>query len=194
MCRRFSANFYGWTDLYSSMALLSIARGLPSEAIDSVRDSVALSADPDRDVHMRVCYRLAIRAAADLAQVARPLGNKVGLEQALASGHEFHERLERHARLVRTLPSGGDPHLSLDTALGKAEMGRLNGRSSPVEWAEAAAAADALQHPYEAAYARLRSGRGTPARTRVKGRRTGACRGGPPDRAHPGSCSPPTGD
>jgi DNA-binding CsgD family transcriptional regulator/tetratricopeptide (TPR) repeat protein len=156
MCRRFTATFYGWTNLYSSMALLSIARGQPSEAIDSVRESVALSADPDREVHMRVCHRLAIRAAADLAQVARPLGDTAGLEQALAMGREFHERLERHARLVRSLPGGGDPHLRLDTALGTAELSRLNGHSNPVEWAEAAEAAQALRHPYEAAYAMFR--------------------------------------
>ena len=155
-CRDFTATAYGWTDLYSSMALLSIARGQPSEAIDSVRESVALSADPERDVHMRVCHRLAIRAAADLAGVARPLGDATGLEQALAVGREFHERLERHAQLVRSLPDGGDPHLALDVALGNAELGRLNGRSSAVEWAEAAAAAGALRHPYEAAYARFR--------------------------------------
>jgi DNA-binding CsgD family transcriptional regulator len=138
------------------MALLSIARGQPSEGIDSVRESVALSADPERDVHMRVCDRLAIRAAADLAQVARPSRDAAGLADALAIGREFHERLERHARLVRSLPDGGDPHLLLDVALGNAELGRLNGRSSAVEWAEAAAAADALRHPFEAAYARFR--------------------------------------
>ncbi|HET8777348.1 MAG TPA: AAA family ATPase, partial [Candidatus Limnocylindria bacterium] len=62
MCRDFTATAYGWTDLYSSMALLSIERGQPAEAIESVRESLARSADPERDVHMRVCHRLAIRA------------------------------------------------------------------------------------------------------------------------------------
>jgi tetratricopeptide (TPR) repeat protein len=87
MCQNFSATAYGWTDLYSSIALVSIARGQPSEAIESVRESLARSAQPERDVHMRVCHRLAIRAAADLAEVARPLGDSAGLEEALAIGH-----------------------------------------------------------------------------------------------------------
>jgi DNA-binding CsgD family transcriptional regulator/tetratricopeptide (TPR) repeat protein len=156
MCKAFTATAYGWTDLYSSIALLSIARGRPSEAIDSVRDSLARSAEPERDVHMRVCHRLAIRAAADLAEVARPLGDARGLDEALAIGHEFDGRLDRHGQLVRALPGGGDPHLALDAALGKAELSRLAGRSSAAAWATAAAAADELQHPHEAAYARFR--------------------------------------
>ena len=44
MCQNFTATAYGWTELYSSIALLSIARGQPSEAIDSVRESLARSA------------------------------------------------------------------------------------------------------------------------------------------------------
>ena len=156
MCKAFTATAYGWTDLYSSIALLSIERGLPSEAIDSVRESLVRSAEPERDVHMRVGHRLAIRAAADLAEVARPLGDTAGLAQALAVGREFDERLEHHAQLVRALPGGGDPHLVLDTALGKAELSRLEGRPSAAAWAVAATAADELQHPHESAYSRFR--------------------------------------
>ena len=156
MCQNFSATVYGWNDLYSSIALLLIARGQPSEAIESVRESLARSAEPERDVHMRVCHRLAIRAAADLAEVARPLGDAAGLEEALAIGREFDARLDHHAQLVRALPGGGDPHLALDVALGKAELSRLMGRPSAAAWTTAAAAADELQHPYEAAYSRFR--------------------------------------
>lgn len=156
MCQSFTATAYGWTDLYSSIALLSIARGQPSEAIDSVRESLARSAQPDRDVHMRICDRLAIRAAADLAEVARPLGDAAGLAQALAIGREFDARLDHHAQLVGALPGGGDPHLVLDVALAKAELSRLVGPSSAVAWAAAAGAADQLQHPHEAAYSRFR--------------------------------------
>jgi DNA-binding CsgD family transcriptional regulator len=156
MCENFTATAYGWTDLYSSIALLSIARGQPSEAIDSVRESLARSAQPERDVHMRVCHRLAIRAAADLAEVARPLGDSAGLDQALAIGREFDARLDQHAQLVLALPGGGDPHLVLDVALAKAELSRLIGASSAVAWAAAAAAAQELQHPHEAAYGRFR--------------------------------------
>jgi DNA-binding CsgD family transcriptional regulator len=105
---------------------------------------------------MRVCHRLAIRAAADLAEVARPLRDAAALEHALAIGREFDERLERHGQLVRALPGGGDPHLALDMALSKAELSRLLGRSSAVGWADAAAAADRLHHPFETAYSRFR--------------------------------------
>jgi DNA-binding NarL/FixJ family response regulator len=156
MCEDFTATAYGWTDLYSSMALLSIARGQPSEAIDSVRESLARSAEPERDVHMRVCHRLAIRAAADLAEVARPLRDAAGLDQALAIGREFDRRLDHHAQLVRALPGGGDPHLALDVALAKAELSRLMSRSSAARWETAAAAADELQYSHEAAYSRFR--------------------------------------
>ncbi len=156
MCQDFTATAYSWTDLYSSIALLSIARGQPAEAIDSVRESLARSAEPERDVQMRVCHRLAIRAAADLAEVARPLGDEAGLEEALAIGREFDARLDRHAELVRALPGGGDPHLALDVALAKGELSRLMGRSSAAAWANAAATAVELQHSHEAAYSRFR--------------------------------------
>ena len=156
MCQNFSATVYGWNELYASIALLLIARGQPTEAIASVRESLARSAQPERDVHMRVCHRLAIRAAADIAEVARPLGDSAKLEEALAIGREFDALLEHHAQLVRALPGGGDPHLALDVALGKAELSRLMGRSSAAAWATAAAAADELQHPHEAAYSRFR--------------------------------------
>ena len=156
MCRDFTATAYGWTDLYSSIALLSIARGHPFEAIDSVRESLVRSAEPERDVHLRVCHRLAIRAAADLADVARPLGDAAGLDWALAIGREFDGRLDRHARLVHALPGQGDPHLALDVALAKAELSRLMGRSSAAGWAAAAAAARELHHAHEAAYSRFR--------------------------------------
>ena len=146
----------GGTACTASIALLLIARGQPTEAIESVRESLARSAQPERDVHMRACHRLAIRAAADLAEVARPLGDAAGLEEALAIGREFDARLDHHAQLVRALPGGGDPHLALDVALGKAELSRLMGRSSAAAWATAAAAADELQHPHEAAYSRFR--------------------------------------
>jgi DNA-binding CsgD family transcriptional regulator len=156
MCRNFTATAYGWTDLYSSIALLSIARGQPSEAIESVRESLARSAQPERDVHMRVCHRLAVRAAADLAELARPLGDAAGLEAAVAIGHEWDARLDEHARLVRALPGGGDPHLDLDVALTRAELSRLTDGSDADLWAVAAVAAEALQHPLEAAYSRFR--------------------------------------
>jgi DNA-binding CsgD family transcriptional regulator len=84
------------------------------------------------------------------------MGDKRGLAEALEIGSEFDERLERHAQLVRALPGGGDPHLALDVALAKAELGRLHGSSSPDAWADAARAADQLHHPLEAAYSRFR--------------------------------------
>jgi DNA-binding CsgD family transcriptional regulator/tetratricopeptide (TPR) repeat protein len=156
MCQDFSATVYGWSDLYSSIALLLIARGEPWEAIDSVRESLARSAPPERDVHMRICHRLAIRAAADIAAVARPLGESATRAEPLAIGREFNALLEHHVELVRALPGGGDPHLVLDVALAKAELTRLLGMSSATAWAAAAAAADELRHPHEAAYSRFR--------------------------------------
>jgi DNA-binding CsgD family transcriptional regulator/tetratricopeptide (TPR) repeat protein len=171
MCRAFTATAYGWTDLYSSIALLSIERGRPSEAIDSVRESLARSAEPERDVHMRVCHRLAIRAAADLAEVARPSGDAAGLAEALAIGREFAGLLDHHAQLVRALPGGGDPHLALDAALGTAELSRVLGESSAEAWATAAAAAVELRHPHEAAYARFRQAE---AHLLARGSRTAA--------------------
>ena len=150
LCRRVTA--VGWTDLYSTMALLSIWRGRPTEAIDSVRENLARSAEPHLDIHMRTSYQLGIRAAADLAEVARPMGDAATLERALADGREFDERLDRHAELVHAMTDGGDPHLALDQALSKAELSRLESPSSSTRWETAAATADKLQHPYELAY------------------------------------------
>jgi DNA-binding CsgD family transcriptional regulator/tetratricopeptide (TPR) repeat protein len=156
MCQDFSAAVYGWSDMYSSIAQLLIARGQPSEAIDSVRESLARSAQPERDVHMRVCHRLAIRAAADIAELARPMGDSARLDEALAIGREFDALQARNAQLVRALPGGGDRHLALDAALAQAELSRLESPSSADAWATAAAAADELQHQLDAAYSRYR--------------------------------------
>jgi DNA-binding CsgD family transcriptional regulator/tetratricopeptide (TPR) repeat protein len=154
MCQRVTA--VGWTELYSTMALLSTWRGRPNEALESIRENIARSADPERDIHMRTSYVLGVRAAADLAEVARPTGDAAALERALADGREFDERLARHAELVRAMPGGGDPHLALDETLSKAELSRLEGPSSPDRWATAADAADTLRHPYDVAYCRYR--------------------------------------
>jgi len=154
LCQRVTA--VGWTDLYSTMALLSIWRGRPAEALDSIRENIARSAEPERDIHMRASYELGIRAAADMAEVARPMGDAATLERALADGREFDERLDRHVQLVHSMTDEGDPHLALDHALSKAELSRLETPSSPDRWAAAAAAAEALRHPYELAYCRFR--------------------------------------
>jgi DNA-binding CsgD family transcriptional regulator/tetratricopeptide (TPR) repeat protein len=154
LCQRVTA--VGWTDLYSTMALLSIWRGQPTDALDSIRENLARSAEPELDIHMRTSYQLGIRAAADLAEIARPMGDTAALERALADGREFDQRLDRHAQLVHAMTNGGDPHLPLDQALAKAELSRLESPSRPDRWAMAAAAADSLQHPYELAYSRFR--------------------------------------
>ena len=154
LCQRVTA--VGWTDLYSTMALLSIWRGQPTDALDSIRENLARSAEPQLDIHMRTSYQLGIRAAADLAELARPLGDAATMERALADGREFSERLNRHVQLVHAMTNGADPHLALDQALSNAELSRLETPSSPNRWVTAAAAAEGLQHPYELAYARFR--------------------------------------
>jgi len=154
LCRRVTA--VGWTDLYSTMALLSIWRGRPADALDSIRENIARSAEPEHDIHMRASYQLGIRAAADLAEKARPMRDAALLERALADGREFADRLDRHAAIVREMTDGGDPHLALDEALGKAELSRLEGRTNATRWASAGAAADKLHHPYELAYCLFR--------------------------------------
>lgn len=154
LCERVTA--VGWTELYSTMSLLSVWRDRPTEALDSIRENLTRSAEPDLDIHMRTSYWFGIRAAADLAEVARPMGDAASVERALTDGREFAERLDRHARLVRGTTDGGDAHLPLDQALGEAELSRLETPSSPARWAAAADAANALQHPYELAYSRFR--------------------------------------
>jgi DNA-binding CsgD family transcriptional regulator len=105
---------------------------------------------------MRVRHRLAIRAAADIAELARPMGDSARLDEALAIGREFDALQARNAQLVRALPGGGDRHLALDAALAQAELSRLESPSSADAWATAAAAADELQHQLDAAYSRYR--------------------------------------
>ena len=154
LCQRVTA--VGWTELYSTMALLSIWRGRPTEALDSIRENLTRSTELDLDVHMRTSYQFGIRAAADLGEVARPMGDAATLERALADGREFAERLDRHAELVRGRADGPDAHLALDHALARAELSRLETPSSPARWVAAADAAAALQHPYEVAYCHFR--------------------------------------
>lgn len=93
------------------------------------------------DAEGRLCFRH--------AQRARDLGDAAMRRDALARARIHLSRIEAAAQ-------GGGPIERARLAQGKAEMARARGRAGARDWARAAAAWEAIRHPYPAAIARWR--------------------------------------
>ena len=90
-----------------------------------------------------------IGVEADRAQRARDLGDAATRRDAIA-------RARLHLSRIEAAAQDGGPLERARLAQGKAEMVRARGRAGARDWARAAVAWEALQHPYRAAIARWR--------------------------------------
>jgi DNA-binding CsgD family transcriptional regulator len=112
--------------------------------------------DPEDDLGPLECsgiYTLGLRVEAGLAEVARAARSAAGVQEA-------RRRAEPLLAALRAMTRPGTADcigwVAWDAAQGEAEWSRLEGRSDPARWREAAEQWERLELPYRAAYARFR--------------------------------------
>jgi DNA-binding CsgD family transcriptional regulator/tetratricopeptide (TPR) repeat protein len=120
-----------------------------ARALDAVSGSDAPGAVKIRAA--RVCA-LALRAEAELAQLAAVRRDAAGVEEARRRA----KRLVERARCSAVAAAAVMPDAAGWLAIAEAEHARVEGRSSPVRWQSAIAVWDGLQRPHLAAYCRWR--------------------------------------
>jgi DNA-binding CsgD family transcriptional regulator/tetratricopeptide (TPR) repeat protein len=144
-----------------------VVSGLVELAVQEGRDGDARAAvdwavgaverlDPEDDLGPLECsgiYALGLRVEAGLAEVARAARSAAGVQEA-------RRRAEPLLATLRAMTRPGTADctgwVAWDAAQGEAEWSRLEGRSDPARWREAAEQWERLELPYRAAYARFR--------------------------------------
>jgi DNA-binding CsgD family transcriptional regulator len=154
----------------SSLAELALWRGRPDEALRQVADTIPrIELTPEVRIHE--LYALGIRAAADVAELARVRRDETAEADAVTAGREWLEAVRaRHAEVVADRPVYA--HLSAPWVLvAEAEACRLVREPDPDAWRVAADAWAALPRPYPEAYSRWREAE---ARLATRGDRSAA--------------------
>jgi DNA-binding CsgD family transcriptional regulator len=130
--------------IHGAWAALALAEHDPVAALGHVETAFATVGAATDPLYTPQLHSLGARAHADLAQAA-------GAERLLAD-------------LDRLLARAGDavpPDALAHRTQVRAELARAAGRAEPEGWRAAAAAWEALEQPYPAAYARFREGEAT---------------------------------
>jgi len=113
----------------------------------------ALKAVERLDPEFSGIYALGLRVEAGLAEVARAARSTAGVEEARRRAEPLLAALRA---MTRPGVADGIAWVAWDAAQGAAEWSRLEGRSDPARWREAAEQWERLELPYRAAYARFR--------------------------------------
>ena len=144
------------TPIRAAWAVLSLAEGDPEGAgrhVDAALQSIGTEKDP---FYTPPLHWLGVRAEADIAERARGLRRDAQFAAARSRADGLLADLEE---VLAPSAGGAVPPDGLGhRALALAERSRLEGSTDPERWLAAAAAWDALQEPYPAAYARYRHG------------------------------------
>jgi DNA-binding CsgD family transcriptional regulator len=139
----------------SSLTELALWRGRPEEALRQVSDTIPrIELTPEVRIHE--LYALGIRAAADVAEIARVRRDDGAETEAVRAGRSWLEAVRaRHAEVVAERPVYAplsEPWL----LLAEAEARRLVREPDPEAWRAAVDAWAVLPRPYQEAYARFR--------------------------------------
>jgi DNA-binding CsgD family transcriptional regulator/tetratricopeptide (TPR) repeat protein len=113
----------------------------------------ALKAVERLDPEFSGIYALGLQVEAGLAEVARAARSAADIEEARRRAKALLEALRA---MTRPGAADGIAWVAWDAAQGAAEWSRLEGRSDPARWREAAEQWERLELPYRAAYARFR--------------------------------------
>jgi DNA-binding CsgD family transcriptional regulator/tetratricopeptide (TPR) repeat protein len=140
--------------LAAATAELAIWEGRIPDARKAVLDGLGLLADTDEVLVIPELCALGLRIEADAAAMAHGGEARIAAERARTNGQILIEK----ARAVATAVGPGPLLASTraEIALCEAELGRLEGSSTPQAWANAASSWEALAMPYPGAYARYR--------------------------------------
>jgi DNA-binding CsgD family transcriptional regulator len=134
-------------------------RGAPAEALAYARTGIdELETTRFHRYHLRL-FHLGLRAAADLAVIARARRDPAAEREAVAAGEAVWADLEIVLERWRGRQRGPDrTETEAEAALSAAEHERLAGRPSAAAWTEAVRRWRAEENPYAVAYARWREG------------------------------------
>jgi len=139
-------------------AELAIWRGRPDLGRQIVRGGldILLSVRGSQLARQGPIYTLGIRAEADLATEARVRRSQEGVRECRLIGTGYLAPLQAVASGVAENQPAFAPLAEAYSSLGAAEVSRLEGRSEPTTWGEAADAWQGLEMTYPEAYARFR--------------------------------------
>jgi DNA-binding NarL/FixJ family response regulator len=135
---------------------LALWRGQPDESARIIREAMEVLPEPAANVEVRELCWLGLWAAADRAEHAAARKDASAIAAARADADELIGLFRQHRAHIGKVAGSPDAHLAADGAQAEAEYTRAVGTAKPEAWASAAAAWDALAHPYEAACARWR--------------------------------------
>ncbi|MGD0408084.1 MAG: AAA family ATPase [Candidatus Limnocylindrales bacterium] len=138
------------------LAQAALLRGQPERALEQVAEAQVLLDSTDSAIGRTEIAALGLRAAADLAEVARARRDAAALTRAQAEGARHRASLD--AALAGTLVPrmGVGRTIAALGAWGLAEAGRLAGASDPGAWAGAAVQLGPWREPLLPPYARFR--------------------------------------
>jgi DNA-binding CsgD family transcriptional regulator/tetratricopeptide (TPR) repeat protein len=143
--------------VHQALAEAALQRKAPAEALNCVDDALAALRGQCYPVETLTASAFGVRAAADLAEIARSHHARDDLERALVHGRSHRLRLE--AGLAGTLVAGiaAGPRVRAACAWGLAEASRMEGTVNPQLWAEAADRLSTWRYPQLVPYARFRA-------------------------------------
>jgi DNA-binding CsgD family transcriptional regulator len=143
------------TPIQACLGELMITRGRPEVALEQLTTAID---DIDFSLELRQgeLYALGLRAAADVAEVARARRAGDMEASALTRGERLIAGMrERHGEVMRDRPAF-EQVSACWLGLCEAEAQRLRRVADPDAWASAAAGWQGLERPYAVAYARYR--------------------------------------
>ena len=138
-----------------SLTELAIWEGHPADAAAQVAEAIRLI-DFSPEVRVGEIYALGVRAAADLAEIARARRAPADEASALKAGEELLAAMRRRHDAVITTRPPLEPVSTAWLRQCEAETTRLLRRPDPEAWIACAAGWERLGRPYPAAYARWR--------------------------------------
>jgi DNA-binding CsgD family transcriptional regulator len=146
------------------LAQAALLRGQPERAPEQVAEAEALLDPTDSAIGRTELAAVGLRAAADLAEVARARRDAAALTRAHAEGARHQATLD--AALSGTLVPGMGVGRTIGAlgVWGLAEAGRLAGASDPGAWARAAVELGPWREPLLPPYARYRQAEASLAR------------------------------
>jgi DNA-binding CsgD family transcriptional regulator len=137
-------------------AELALWQARPRDALVAV-DEVLPRLERTDDVRYRMrLLRLGMRAAADLAEIARDRGDPAAEAEAFAIAAGLRARSAPAVAAIASMDGGLELELRAEEATVAAEETRLHGVSDPLAWREAADRWSARGRPYPHAYVRFR--------------------------------------
>lgn len=155
LCRNVLSPLYH-QQFFQPRVELAIWQGRLEDAAVAVAEGLQLVAQSDEQRFAGRLLMLGLRVQADRAELARARQADADAAAAQQAGYALLEEAGRLAANPLDPAASVLPDCPAFAATCKAEKSRLDGRSNPEMWADAATRWDELGRPYPAAYARWR--------------------------------------